>query len=182
MKRSEPTDYSADELARATRRLDMALADWHGELSERMEMGSAELMVLARLAMDDTIGPSELAHSLHVTTGAMTALLDRLAERGHVVREPHPSDRRRVVLRLTPEAHDAARTQLRPMIAEIGDLARRLSPGERRTVGRFLDDLTAIVQRDAGAPPSSSRASSQPSAPASSLPASSRAARRKDAP
>ena len=83
MKRSEPTDYSADELAKATRRLDMALADWHGELSERMEMGSAELMVLARLAMDDTIGPSELAHSLHVTTGAMTALLDRLAERGH---------------------------------------------------------------------------------------------------
>ena len=150
MKRSEPSDYSADELTRATRRLDMALADWHGELSERMQMGSAELMVLARLAMDDTLGPSELAHSLHVTTGAMTALLDRLAERGHVVREAHPSDRRRVVLRLTPSARQVALTHVRPMTTEIRDLARLLTPEERATVGGFLDDLAAIVRRHAG--------------------------------
>ena len=31
------------------------------------------------------------------------------------------------------------------MVAEIRDLAQQLSPDERRTVGRFVDDLTAIV-------------------------------------
>jgi DNA-binding MarR family transcriptional regulator len=154
VKAEEPAEYTAAELTRATRRLDMALAEWHGELSERMGMGTSELMALARLAMDDSQGPSELARSLHMTTGAMTAVLDRLAERGHVERVEHPSDRRKVALRLTSSAHDAARAQLRPMVAEITELAASLKPTERAVVGRFLDDLTALVHRAAGLPPS----------------------------
>lgn len=152
---SEPIDYSAFDLTKAARRLDMALAEWHGELSERMEMGASEILAVAHLASDNELGPSELAQRLRITTGATTALLDRLAARGHLVRERHPSDRRKVVLRLTPRAHEEALRQVRPMAAEIADLAARLSPAERRTVGRFLDDLSAIVRRQADAPPSS---------------------------
>jgi DNA-binding MarR family transcriptional regulator len=142
-------EYSSDELVSAARRLDMALSEWHGELSGRLEMGVAEAMSLAHLALDHTIGPSELGQRLHMTTGAMTALLDRLAERGYVVREPHATDRRRVALRLTAKAHDEARLHVRPMAADIRDLARRFSPDERQTIGRFIDDLTAIVRRHA---------------------------------
>ena len=143
--------YSPDEVARATRRLDMALAEWHGEVAQRLGMGLSEALVLARLAMDGSQGPSELARRLHLTTGAMTAVLDRLAERGHVVREPHAADHRKVSLRLTASAHEAARSELGPMVVEIVALGERLSPGERATVGRFLDELTAIVARAAGA-------------------------------
>jgi DNA-binding MarR family transcriptional regulator len=149
----DPDEYTAAELTRATRRLDMALAEWHGELSQRMGMGTSEILALARLAMDDSQGPSELARSLHMTTGAMTAVLDRLAERGHIERVEHPSDRRKVALRLTANAHDAAREQLRPMVAAITELAASLKPSERAVVGRFLDDLTALVHRAAGLPP-----------------------------
>jgi len=131
----------------ATRRLDLALSEWHGELAAEMGMSTGETQVLARLAADAHQGPSELARGLHVTTGAMTALLDRLVEAGHLVREPHPSDRRRVSLRLTAGAHEAARAHLRPMAAEITELASRLSPEERATVGRFLDELAAVVRR-----------------------------------
>lgn len=164
MKEREHDIYTAAELTRATRRLDMALAEWHGELSERLGMGTSEVLALARLAMDDSQGPSELARSLHMTTGAMTAVLDRLAERGHIERGQHPSDRRKVALRLTSNAHEAARTQVRPMVAEIDDLAARLSPTERAVVGRFLDDLTALVHRAAGLPPSPAPPSTTPPA------------------
>ena len=143
--------YTPDDLALATRRLDMALAEWHGEVGERMGMGLSEIMAIGRLAMDETQGPSELARSLHMTTGAVTAVLDRLAERGHLERVRHPSDRRKVALRLTPSAHEAAREQVLPMAAAITELAQRLSANDRATVGRFIDDLTGIVQRAAGA-------------------------------
>ena len=143
--------YGPDELARATRRLDLALAEWHGEVAERLGMGPSEALALARLAMDDSQGPSDLARRLHLTTGAMTAVLDRLAERGHLSREPHAADHRKVSLRLTASAHEAARSELGPMVVEIVALGERLSPGERATVGRFLDELTAIVARAAGA-------------------------------
>lgn len=152
MEAEEHDQYTAAELTRATRRLDMALAEWHGELSQRMGMGASEILALARLAMDDSQGPSELARSLHMTTGAMTAVLDRLVDRGHIERVEHPSDRRKVALRLTASAHDAARAQLRPMVASITELAEGLKPAERVVVGRFLDDLSAIVHRAAGLP------------------------------
>ena len=150
---SEPCACSAFDLTKAARRLDMALAEWHGELSERMAMGHSEVLALAHLASDKDLGPSELAQRLRITTGATTALLDRLAARGHVVRERHHSDRRKVVLRLTPRAHEEAQLQVRPMTAEITALAERLSSDERRTVGRFLDDLSVIIRRQAGGSP-----------------------------
>ena len=150
----EPTAYTAEDLARETRRLDMALAAWHGGLPEDMGMGPSEVMAIAHLSNHEGLGPSELAERLRITTGATTALLDRLAARGHVVREQHPADRRKVVLRLTTHAHEEAFLRLRPMIMEITELAARLSPEERRTVGRFLEDLGAILQRHTGGTPS----------------------------
>lgn len=149
MATSEAPVQTPEELMRAVRRLDMALAEWHGELSGQMEMGTPELMALAHLSMVDSLGPSELARRLRITTGAMTALLDRLAERGHVLREPHPSDRRRVVVRLTSHAREEAVGHVRPMSDEVRRLAERLSPDERRTVGSFIEELAAIISRSA---------------------------------
>jgi DNA-binding MarR family transcriptional regulator len=133
----------------------MALAAWHGALSEDMGMGPSEVMAIAHLASDESLGPSELAQRLRITTGATTALLDRLAARGHVVREQHPADRRKVVLRLTPHAHEEALLRLHPMVTEIKGLAARMSPEDRRTVGRFLENLGAILERHTGGPLSS---------------------------
>lgn len=42
VKAAEHSGYTAAELTTATRRLDMALAEWHGELSEKMGMGTWE--------------------------------------------------------------------------------------------------------------------------------------------
>jgi len=50
--------------------------------------------------------PKRIAGHLRLTTGATTSLLDRLEEAALVVREPHPEDRRSVVLRPTPRGAD----------------------------------------------------------------------------
>ena len=131
----------------ATRRLDMALAQMHAGLSESMEMTTLELLAIAHLGMDGAMGPSDLARRLHMTTGAMTALADRLDERRFVVRGAHPSDRRRTVLSLTRKARAAARLHMLPMAYEVESLAAELSEDQRRTVGVFLDGLVAIAQR-----------------------------------
>jgi DNA-binding MarR family transcriptional regulator len=144
--------FRPEGITEAVRRLDMALSRWHREVADRLGMDEAELLTLARLAMDESQGPADLARSLHMTSGAMTAVLDRLAEHGHLVRQAHPTDRRRVALHLTPGAHDAAHVQVRPMAETITALGRRLSPAERATVGRFLEELIAIVEAS-DAPP-----------------------------
>ncbi len=114
MKDSE-LDYSARDVAMAVRRLDLMMAQMHLEMSERLGMSAAELLALAYLSVDGPLGPTELTHRLHITTGAMTAMLDRLAERDYVVREPHATDRRRIMVSLTKSGRDRIFTQVHGM-------------------------------------------------------------------
>jgi DNA-binding MarR family transcriptional regulator len=133
------------EVARAARRVDMAMAELHLDVAGRMEMTQAELLALAHLGIDGELGPSELSRRLHLHSGAVTALLDRLADHGHIVREPHPSDRRRVVVRLTDRGRADTMTQLGPMVGEVVAMVERLPQKDRTTVGRFLDELATLV-------------------------------------
>ena len=102
----EQREYTAMDLAMAVRRLDLTMSRMHLEMSERLGLSAAELLALAHLSLDGPLGPTDLTHRLHMTTGAMTAMLDRLAERDYVVREPHETDRRRIVVRLTSGGRD----------------------------------------------------------------------------
>jgi DNA-binding MarR family transcriptional regulator len=139
--------YTPIEVARAARRLDLSLAEMHLDLARRLAMTPAELLTLAHLGMEGHLSPTDLARRLHMRSGAITAVLDRLAEHGHIVREAHPSDRRKLVVRLTDVGKEATMRELRPMVAEVIDLVGRLSRGDRETVGRFLDDLAVLIAR-----------------------------------
>lgn len=55
---------------------------------------------LARSTSGLTMG--ELSARLMVTGGNVTGIVDQLEAEGHVVRAPHPEDRRAVAVRLTP--------------------------------------------------------------------------------
>jgi len=154
----ERVSYTPLDINFITRRLDMALSQMHGEFSARIGLATPELVALMHLsASPEGLGPTELAHRLHITTGAMTAMLDRLASYGHVERAPHPSDRRKLVVRITPHARDEAMIHIGPLRDELVALAERLTPSERDVVGRFLDGAVDIVERHAGRPPEGDR-------------------------
>ena len=45
--------------------------------------------------------PNEINAHLHLTSGSVTSLLDRLEQRALVARRPHPTDRRKVLVSIT---------------------------------------------------------------------------------
>lgn len=130
----------------------MALAEMHLEVSREMSMTAGELLVLEHLGMEGPLGPTELALRLRMHTGAMTALLDRLEEQGRIARRPHPSDRRKLVVRLTSHGRDEVMARLHPMVDEVVALVQSLPEAERPVIHRFLDDLAALVARYAKPP------------------------------
>lgn len=153
---SESTDgpITPLDVAKAARRLDGALAQMHGEFSSRMHMTTQELLAIGHVSRmgREGLGPSELARRLHMTTGATTTLLDRLEARGHVARERHPTDRRKVIVRVTPHARDEVLMHLRPMTEDVMAAAERLTDEQRQTVVTFLDELARIVGKHSDAP------------------------------
>jgi DNA-binding MarR family transcriptional regulator len=143
------TPRSPEEISAATRRLDAALASLHVALARRLGVSQPELAAITHVSAAGELGPTDLARRLDVTTGAVTALVDRLAERGHLVRQPHPADRRRLELHVTPHARDEVMRHILPLTADIRALADTFSAEERDAIGRFLEELAAIVQRHA---------------------------------
>ena len=108
-----------------------------------------ELLALENLDQRGGLGPSELARRLQLSTGAVTALVDRLEASGLVVRAAHPSDRRRVVVTRTAKAVEDLEEEAAPLASEVRRLAESLSDEELQAVGKFLDGFITIVERAA---------------------------------
>jgi DNA-binding MarR family transcriptional regulator len=142
-------EYTAEDITWATQRLDIAMSRLMVALSRKVGISVPEMLALEYLDADGSIGPSELARRLRMTSGAMTALVDRLEDSGHVVRERHPADRRRVLVTRTKKADADLAAETAPMAIEVLDLAESLDGAERQAVGRFFDGFIAIVENTA---------------------------------
>jgi DNA-binding MarR family transcriptional regulator len=142
-------EYSARDVAMAVRHLDLMMAQMHLEMSESLGLSAGELLALAYLSVDGPLGPTELTHRLHMTTGAMTAMLDRLAARDYVVRKPHDTDRRRIMVALTNSGRERIFTQVHGMADQVVALTEELSADQRAVIGRYLDRIGGVISQPA---------------------------------
>lgn len=85
--------------------------------------------------------PGAISTHLGISTASTTKLLDRLERGGHITRESHPSDRRALVIRVTPETRQAAMSTVGRQQARRFNSAARLSAQERDVVIRFITDM-----------------------------------------
>jgi DNA-binding MarR family transcriptional regulator len=117
-----------------------------GAAASSLSLNRTDLRALKALLPSDGMTAGELARALHVTSGATTRVIDSLVASGHAVRQPDPHDRRRVLVRLTPEAAAAVhgvferlREQVKTLLHEYGDM-------ELEIVARFLTDARALFR------------------------------------
>jgi DNA-binding MarR family transcriptional regulator len=128
--------------------LDEAVAGYLG-------VNRTDLRCLDVLMRMGTATAGQLAAELGLTTGSVTALLDRLARLGYLTRSPDTADRRRVVIQPTatmvertaelygPIAREGARDVARYTVAELElllDFVRR----SRRLQEQHRDRIRAL--------------------------------------
>jgi DNA-binding MarR family transcriptional regulator len=84
-----------------------------------------------------SMSAGDLAHASRLTTGAITAVIDRLERAGYVRRVPDPSDRRRVLVEPTAHAFETANElMVEPMRRLYSPLAARYTDEQLRL---FID-------------------------------------------
>ena len=112
----------------------------------------SQCQVLAHLARNEGIQQSALADILEVEPITLTRILDRLEDGGLVERQPHPTDRRVRLLRLTEAA--------RPLLAEIfaigaltrGEAMEGVSDEDRDRLFEVLSSMKAnLIGKSAAA-------------------------------
>ncbi len=91
----------------------------------------------------------ELAHQAGLTSGAVTAVIDRLARAGYVERIADPGDRRRVLVEVTPKLRDAS-TELFGGLEQLWrPLSERFSDDDLRLLIEFHHQGREIQDRHA---------------------------------
>lgn len=144
--------------ARALRRIVRLHGEVRSQMRRLMGLKDTDYAALA-LLMRRPMGPTELARALHLSTASATAVVDRLVATGHAVREPHPEDRRRTVVRAVESSRERAMTEVQRMVDLVGEVLADTSEEDAAAVLRFLertaghmeawrDDLAARADRE----------------------------------
>ncbi|NUO45528.1 MAG: winged helix-turn-helix transcriptional regulator [Streptomyces sp.] len=92
----------------------------------------------AILDADEPMTPGRLREHLGLTSGAVTACVDRLERAGHIRRVRESSDRRVVHLYYAADARVAARTYFRPLARAAEGAREHFTEDELAVVTRFL--------------------------------------------
>jgi DNA-binding MarR family transcriptional regulator len=119
-------------------------------VAQHLGMTESEVTALAYLAQGP-LTPSELGASLLLTSGGVTALLRRLEADGHITRERHPKDRRKVVVRVDRAIVGRAAECHAELARAIDEVTRALPVDDQETVRAFLAAIADVSESSADA-------------------------------
>lgn len=125
-------------IAAELRRLMLVRQHYLAAVCRRSGVSRTEFDALDELSHQGPLTPGELGVALSLTSGSVTAMVDRLERLGWARRERHPDDRRKVVVELTPEAERVGEEQIGPLVVAMEAAAAEFSAKEQRVIERFL--------------------------------------------
>lgn len=115
-------------------------------IARRARLSHSELRAL-ELLVPSPHGPVELGRELGVTSAAASGIVDRLEARGHVVRQPHESDRRRTQVSLTDSGREEVLGHLVPMFAALARMDAEFTPEEHAVILAYLRGVIDAIRR-----------------------------------
>jgi DNA-binding MarR family transcriptional regulator len=121
--------------------------------ARHMGLHQVELAALEHLVVLGGLTPGELGRRLGLTSGGVTALTGRLIDAGHVVRSPHPHDRRMRVLTATEAGEAHVADCIGPLLDPADRALSWLSEPDAELLQRFLELLCPLKERAAAVTP-----------------------------
>ncbi|MCW2524989.1 MAG: MarR family transcriptional regulator [Frankiales bacterium] len=143
---------SVDSVTRAVtgiRNLILAGEELRSAMAAHFGITESETEVLSYLSIEDGLTAGELAERLRLTPSTITAVLDRMDRAGLADRSPHPTDRRRIVITLTPRGSEAlayAQGWLLRALAKLDPAAMDQIGPALHQIGLALRVQTALIR------------------------------------
>jgi DNA-binding MarR family transcriptional regulator len=143
-------DPSAKEVTGRIIRLASLFQQANAEVFEPLGLNDGDYGVLATLRRNGApyeLTPSELARRRMMTSGGMTAALDRLERKALIARAPNPADRRGSLVRLTDDGLSLINRAMELHSETEQRLVRGLTASDRRKLGDLLRVLLLTVEQ-----------------------------------
>lgn len=110
-------DELVDAALDSGRALGAAAVFFHARVAEVLGLGPSDTKVLDAVRENGQVTPKRLGELVGLAPASITGVLDRLEERGLVERAEHPSDGRRILIRVA----DGLAERLWPLYAPLSN-------------------------------------------------------------
>jgi len=134
-----------EEVLLRSRELSTETVMFHTAISEARGLSAVESKVLDYLARIGAQTPKDLARLSGLAPASVTAMIDRLERKGIVNREPHPEDRRKILIALNLQAIASGVHLWDHLVKGMYELCDRHTDDELRTVIGFVQAATALT-------------------------------------
>ena len=114
-------------------------------VAARFGVHTTDLEVLDLIYLREQASAGELAAATGLTTGSVTALIDRLEKAGYVARHADATDRRKVIVRIRHDAIKPIKALYAPIQVKMFKLWSSFSAGELAVIADFLSRSTALA-------------------------------------
>lgn len=145
--KSRPAGSTSDALRALN---DLVAANFVGqqEFARNLGLSVTDLVCFAYVveAEGAPVTAGDLARRAHVTTGAVTGILNRLERGGFVSRGPDPADRRRVRITPVPAAAERVQDVYGPYYALLTDLFADYTPDEIAVLADWFTRAGALTR------------------------------------
>ncbi|MEJ1089565.1 MarR family transcriptional regulator [Microbacterium sp. Mu-80] len=146
--RSGLSDQDVDQCYRVLE----ALREWQvasralSEASKRyMKLNESDMrairMIIRATEQHQVVTPGDIAREVGISSASTTKLVDRLVAGGHLIRVPHPRDRRTTCLEVTESTRRSAHDTIGRQHARRFSAAAAMTPDDREAAIRFLGAL-----------------------------------------
>lgn len=115
-------------------------------MCSRLNINETDFQALQHLMRHQSMTPGGLAAQLHISSAATTAVIDRLGDRGHVLRAPHPTDRRSSLISPSPRAIAETMAALRPLFSGAESVITALGHDEQKTIVLYLEAMLRVMR------------------------------------
>jgi len=124
-------------------------------VAQQLNLNVTDLTCFAYIleAGDTLLTAGDLAQRAHVTTGAVTGIVNRLERAGYVSRRPDPTDRRRVRIAAQPPAVARVRALYEPFYARLNELLAEYSSDEVAVLNDFFSRTGTLMATYVGGCP-----------------------------
>ena len=147
MRKSTKSDLKKRVLM-AVRDYGVHLTLFRNAMSEWVGLNVTDMECLRLLFLKGVATPSELSRHTSLTSGATTAMLDRLEKAGFIVRRPNPDDRRGTLIVPTQSSSAKAASWFESARNAQEELISSYSESELEIIAGVFERFTQLWERE----------------------------------
>ena len=114
-------------------------------LRQISESVHGECFVLQYVALHEGVFPSEISMAMNISTSRIAVTLNNLENKGYITRRIDEGDRRRILIRLTPEGKTRAENDRRMLLSAIEKMLALLGEDDAKAYIRITGKLAELA-------------------------------------